>query len=354
MASTLETFTAGNETAVDVARIERQLRELWRLAAESEKGQITRASLFNFVAYTETDTDRDHATEVISTLTSRHPCRAIVLLAKPAEPVDELTASITAHCHLAGGGRKQVCCEQISMYASGKSVAHVAAAVLPLLVSDLPAVLWWQGNFLQRPETFRRLSPVVDRIFFDTSLWPDPEAQLPALSQTIEVTRHCSFADLSWTRLGLWRRLAAEAFDELHCGAMLPAIRHVEVAHGRGAGARLRARLLGCWFAAQAGWTPAEARDRVQLIARDADDAANVGILSFSMTGDNGEVRVFKSHGERTATAVVNVPDACGLPRKRAFWPKDDASLLSQELDRTAPHKVYERTLAFAAAVFQG
>jgi glucose-6-phosphate dehydrogenase assembly protein OpcA len=347
MAATLETFTAGNETAVDVARIERQLHDLWQLAAESEKGQITRASLFNLVAYTETDADRDHATEVISTLTSRHPCRAIVLLAKPSETVDELTASITAHCHLAGGGQKQVCCEQISMYASGKSVAHVAAAVLPLLESDLPAVLWWRGNLLERPDTFRRLSGVSDRILFDSSLWP--VVDLAGLARAI-AGKNC--ADLSWTRLGLWRRLAAEAFDEAHCCAILPAIRAVRVEHGRGEGARLRAVLLGCWFAAQAGWTPAETRDRVELVAVDAEDAANVGILSFTMTGDCGEVRVFKSHGERTATAVVNVPDACGLPRKRAFWPKDDASLLSQELDRTAPHAVYERTLRLAAVAF--
>src|SRR2546428_6470023 len=78
MATALETFTAGAETAVDVARIERQLCELWQLAAESEKDptrrQVTRASLFNLVSYSETDTARDHATEVISTLTSRHPC----------------------------------------------------------------------------------------------------------------------------------------------------------------------------------------------------------------------------------------------------------------------------------------
>ncbi len=351
MATTLETFTAGAETAVDVARIERQLRELWQMAAESEKSQITRASLFNLIAYTETDADRDHATEVIRTLTSRHPCRAIVLLVKPEQTGDELSASITAHCHLAGGGHKQVCCEQISIYASGKSVEHCGAAVLPLLESDLPVVLWWQGNFLKRADIFRRLGAVADRIFYDTSRWPDAEQQLPALSKTIEALRHCSFADLSWTRLGLWRRLAAEAFDEPHCRAVLPAIRAVTIEHGRGDGARLRALLLGCWFAAQVGWTPAETRERLQLLARDEEDAAHVGILSFTMTGPKVEVRVFKSHGERTATAVVNVPEACGLPRKRAFWPKDDASLLSQELDRATPHKVYERALRLAASL---
>jgi glucose-6-phosphate dehydrogenase assembly protein OpcA len=193
------------------------------------------------------------------------------------------------------------------------------------------------------------LSGVSDRILFDSSTWP--VVDLAGLARMI-ADKNC--ADFSWTRLGLWRRLAAEAFEECHCQAMLPAIRSVKVEHGRGEGARLRAVLLGCWFAAQVGWSPDETRKQVELIARDEDDAANVGILSFTMTGEDVEVRVFKTHGERTATAVVNVPEACGLPRKRAFWPKDDASLLSQELDRTSPHVVYERTLNLAAAAFRG
>src|SRR5437867_302840 len=204
-ASQLETFAAGIETAVDVPAIERQLRELWALASESGQGQITRACLFNLVAYCETDAERDHATEVISTLTSRHPCRAIVLLAKADESQPELGASITAHCHLAGGGRKQVCCEQISIHASGASVAHLAAAVLPLLESDLPTVLWWNGVFLERPELFRRLNAVSDRVLFDTSRWPAPN--LTGLVQVIAGNPRTTFADLSWSRLGLWRRL---------------------------------------------------------------------------------------------------------------------------------------------------
>ena len=81
----LETFTAGVETAVDVAQIERQLQELWQLAAESEKDpsqrQITRDCLFNFIVLCETDAGAAHAGEVISSLTSHHPCRAIVLSA---------------------------------------------------------------------------------------------------------------------------------------------------------------------------------------------------------------------------------------------------------------------------------
>ena len=326
-----------------------------RCAAESEKDpsrrQVTRASLFNLVSYSETDAARDHATEVISALTSRHPCRAIVLLAQPTEPVDELTASITAHCHLAGGGQKQVCCEQISIYAAGKSVSHLGTAVLPLLESDLPTVLWWNGNFLEQPELFRRLSAVSDRVLFDSSLWPSPRKHLADLSKTIAGNPRTSFADLSWTRLNLWRRLAAEAFDEPHCRAALASVRRVEVVHGCGPGAALRALLLGTWVAAQLGWTADESRARIQLKARKEDDATAVGVVAFTIAGDDFDVCVHKNHGERTASATVSMPAACGLPRKRAFWPTDDASLLSQELDRSTPHKVYEHALALAVQI---
>jgi glucose-6-phosphate dehydrogenase assembly protein OpcA len=180
-------------------------------------------------------------------------------------------------------------------------------------------------------------------------MWPD--ADLAGLSRVIATNPRISLADLSWTRLGLWRRLTADAFDEPHCRALLPAIRRVEVVHGCGPGARLRALLFACWFAAQVGWTTAETRDRVNLSCRQDDDATGVGILSVSLTGENVEVCVRKNHGEQTATAIVNVPDACGLPRKRAFWPADDPSLLSQELDCTTAHRVYERALALAAVL---
>ena len=164
---------------MDVAHIERQLHELWQLAAESGQDplqrQITRACLFNFVAFCKTDAELSHATETISTLTSRHPCRAIVLLAKLNESHAELSAAISAHCHLAGGGRKQVCCEQISIRASGESTGQLASAVLPLLESDLPTVLWWQGNFMAHPTLFQRLIAVADRLIYDTSTWEAPK-----------------------------------------------------------------------------------------------------------------------------------------------------------------------------------
>jgi hypothetical protein len=78
-----------------------------------------------------------------------------------------------------------------------------------------------------------------------------------------------------------------------------------------------------------------------------------VGILSVAIKTDDATFSIRKNHGERTASATVDMPHACGLPRKRAFWPADDASLLSQELDRPARDPVYEKALAIAVAVLE-
>ena len=353
----LETFAAGVETAVDVAQIERQLRELWQLAAESEKDpsqrQITRDCLFNFIVLGETDAGAAHAGEVISSLTSQHPCRAIVLSAGLDSAPSELSASISAHCHLAGTGQKQVCCEQIAIRAAGQSVAHLGSAVLPLLESDLPTIVWWQGNFLERIDLFRRLVAVADRVIYDTSAWTHAPSQLAGLARVITEYPRCSFADLSWTRSGLWRRLAAEFFDEPQCRAELKRIRTVDILHGGGPGAVVRALLYGSWFAAQLHWPVPEAKMRIHLSQRDDPEAASVGILSVTIKTDRATFSIRSDRGENTASATVEMPHACGLPRKRAFWRSDDASLLSQELDHSVRDAVYEKALAMTVALLE-
>jgi glucose-6-phosphate dehydrogenase assembly protein OpcA len=351
----LETFTAGAEIAVDVAQIERQLHVLWQLASESAKDPtqraITRASLLNLVAYCETDAARNHATETISTLTTRHPCRAIVLLAKPYESRDELSASISALCHLAGGGRKQVCCEQISICASGEGTGRLGSAVLPLLESDLPTVIWWQGNFLARPGLFLRLATVADKLVYDMSAWEAPEVFLGAVQRLAVDQQRCSLADLSWTRLEFWRKLTAECFDNPRCRAVLDRIRSVEIAHGNGPGARLRALLYGGWLAAQLRWTPQEALAKIRLNSRDDAYATAVGLLSVELKTADATICIRKNYGDRTASVQVTMPQVCDLPRKRAFWPTDDAALLSEELDHAAPDLVRQWALAMAAAL---
>jgi len=351
----VETFAAGIETAVDVAAIEKELHELWHAVAETQPGsperQIARASLFNFVVFCRTEAHRDHATQVLSTLTSYHPCRAMVLVVDPESPKPQLSAAISAHCHLAAE-RKQVCCEQITFHASGTDVENLSATVLPLLESDLPTVVWWQYNFLQSVVVFRQLVDAADQIIYDTSSWDAPENQFGALAEIIAARQHSKFADLSWTRLGLWRELAADFFDDPSCRAKLNSVRAVEIEHGCGPGAAVRAELLASWFAAQLQWPAAEALAKIRLTEREDRDVTAVGIISFVIRASDARFSVRKDHGELAASAVVEMPNVCSLPRKQAFRPADDASLLSQELDRASNPFIYERALRMASQLF--
>jgi len=349
MSSALDALTADGTMSVDVAQIERQLRALWQRGGET----ISRACLFNFVVWCGSETDAERATAVISELTGRHPCRAIVLVAEPERADSRLTASLKAHCRLADGGRKQVCCEQITLGAAAAAVSQLAPTVLSLLEGDLPTVLWWRGNFLEQLSAFERMRAVADRVLFDTSAWPQAHRQLQRLHQTIREPPPPLYADLSWTRLALWRKLIADCFDEPPFRAMLAQVERVVVRHGGGPGARVRALLYAGWLAARLGWTADGARDRVRVEPCEGDDVAAIGIESVELRAGDASALVRKDLGESVAQAVVSMPQMCSLPRRQAFAPMTETALLSQQLDQVAPHTAYERALQLAVALEQ-
>lgn len=349
MTGKLENFTAGVETTVDVALIHRQLRELWQQAAESENS-VTRASLFNLVVWCESDGDRDAATAVITELTSRYPCRTIVLRVEPESPAG-LEAAISAHCHLAGGGRKQVCSEQISLHTGMAGAGHLTPTVLTLLEADVPTVLWWRGNFLEQPRMFRRLRSVADRVVFDTSRWPEAERWLEPLAEVIAEPPVRHYADLSWTRLTLWRKLTADCFDDAQFLPLLPQVERLLVSHGQGLGARVRALLYAAWAATQLGWSPEIAVERVEVFESCGEDVTGVGLESVVFMAGDASARLWKDFAAHTATAVVKMTEMCSLAHTQAFAPLSDASLLASELDLAVTHTTYERALSLAAVL---
>lgn len=342
----LDTLPRGAELMpADAARIERRLRALWQQDSET----VSRACLFNLVVWCASAEDHDRATVLIRELTGRHPCRAITLLAEPGEP--SLTAALGIHCHPAGGGRKPVCCEQISLHATGAATDQLASTVLSLLEGDLPTVLWWRENFLEQPAPFERLRPVADRFVFDTATWPNADCWLPVLAAEITQTTRPVYADLNWARLTLWRKLTADSFDDPTFRAALPRIRRVTITRGGGAGALLRAMLYAGWVAAQLGWSPRQVLDRVLIRERRGEDVAAVGLESVELVAEDAVVRLHKDFAGHVATATATLADVCSLPRKQAFAPLTEAALLSEELDHIVPHTAYERAVALAAVL---
>jgi glucose-6-phosphate dehydrogenase assembly protein OpcA len=185
---------------------------------------------------------------------------------------------------------------------------------------------------------------VADRIVFDTSVWPRP-VPINRLSGIINQNPRCQFADLSWTRLASWRKLTADFFDDAGCRPHLDRLRNITIELGGGPGAALRGQMYGAWLAGRLGWTNTELAGRLQLVTNYQSDVADQGFLAVTLESDQAQFSIRKNCGESTATALATMSDACGLPRKRALWPTDDVSLLSEELDQTAGHAVYIRAL---------
>ena len=145
----------------------------------------------------------------------------------------------------------------------------------------------------------------------------------------------------------------------------------------------MRALLFAGWFASQLDWAPRTAMARIRW--QSGDEAAGVptpagamavegllavepgqpgrlhhfcqsaaegeGLLAVELRSPTATFAIHKNHGEQTATVVVTTAEACGLPRKCALAPEDDAALISEELAHLTRHAVYERALAMAAAL---
>src|SRR6266513_4113708 len=108
MPAIAETYSLGDQVAI--SKIDTKLKKLWQDSA----GAMTRASLMNLAVYSEEPGSLNNNTQLMARITQNHACRAIVIEADCQSLEDRVDAWISAHCHVSGGGNKQVCSEQIS------------------------------------------------------------------------------------------------------------------------------------------------------------------------------------------------------------------------------------------------
>src|SRR5215470_3829136 len=143
--ATSDAFLSGEGVPVDLHDIETELTRLWGPAAERaggpvpEQPNVTRIVLANLVVIGQS-TDPARFREVLDTVTTRFPCRTIVVC-RSDEPGRTVAAEVSALCHLPAPGLPQVCSERIVLRAGPEASSLVPGAVRPLLEADLPFVL---------------------------------------------------------------------------------------------------------------------------------------------------------------------------------------------------------------------
>jgi glucose-6-phosphate dehydrogenase assembly protein OpcA len=192
-------------------KVLRDLHDLWaQLGKDNEQaGGVLRACAMTLVAIAEDDADAQNVRQTLGALMRDHPSRAIVLRASEGT---ELGARVFAECWMPFGRNQQICAEGIEMTADAANLGEVAQLLLPLIVPDLPVVLWCRGPRFFSTRYFDPLFPLAQKIIVDSSTAPNAKGAIAVLKELR--TRGRRVGDLAWTRLTGWREALAHVFDD--------------------------------------------------------------------------------------------------------------------------------------------
>lgn len=374
----------GEAKEVSLNNIEKGLTSLWQAAGKPRGGEaeppVNRACVFNLVICVNGDEELDFATKVVASITYSYPSRSIVLVRKPDEPTAPITAFISAHCQLPTSTGKKVCCEQITVVGKGESVSGLWSLVLPLLVPDLPVMLWWPHEPTLDGPIFTRLVPTADRLIIDSRTFARPTQSFARLAQLSQGDyKDTAFSDLSWSRLTPWRNTLAQIFDDPKLRPFLGQISKVNIDYeapkDNAQPNFSEALLLIGWLSSQIGWQPAfnlrkkgpnatlilnqagapltvtfnghndRADDtggisRIHLEADTTDDEDGGGHLAmFSIELDNETGR---------ATTNVTIDNNTPIVSSVLFPKLDTTDLLIEDLNVVRRDKIFEEALALA------
>ena len=178
---------------------------------DSRRGR-TRSSVLTLIVVAPRPETIDRAMSTVNTLAARHPSRSIILSPSDPDGPASFDAHVYASCQAPANGDTEVCTEEILIKVGGELAQHLSSAVAPLLIHDLPAVLWWPDDVPFGRADFLDLSVECDTLFVDSGHFRDNGlARLSgmAAAEAGGIVVH----DVSWMRLMLWRELLASCFD---------------------------------------------------------------------------------------------------------------------------------------------
>jgi glucose-6-phosphate dehydrogenase assembly protein OpcA len=219
--------------------VERELARIWaepNLTAlvEGEPGRriAARTSVMNLVVVAGRPEVGEHAAAVISRLAGRHPSRTLVLSSADPDGPSWLDAQIQAHCVLPHGEAPETCAELIYITAGGESGRHLNAIVAPLLIHDLPVLVWWPGEPPIGTRTADDLFSTADRMIVDGASWSgDGLERLSRLARLADDGR-LNITDFALLRQSRWREAIASTFDDPDLTPYLRSLRRISVTYG--------------------------------------------------------------------------------------------------------------------------
>jgi glucose-6-phosphate dehydrogenase assembly protein OpcA len=218
--------------------IEQELARIWsepnlEALVDGQPGRhiAARTSVMNLVVVARQPEIGERCAATIQQLTGRHPSRTVIL--SPADPDGPswLDAAIQAHCILPREDAPETCAELIYLTVGGESGHHLASVLAPLLIHDLPVVVWWPGEPPFGSAQARELLGTADRLVVDGSTWSeDGLRRIRELAALLDDTR-VAINDFALTRQSRWREAIASIFDMPEFLPFLRSLRRIAVTY---------------------------------------------------------------------------------------------------------------------------
>ena len=201
------------DLAADAMRARRWAIRAWRatLMAPAPLVRVRmRTSVLTLVVLAPRPEISERALAAINALHQRHPSRAIVVSPGDFDGPAKMDAHIYAECKLSDRSGAEMCTEQILIKTGGELSQHLSRVVTPLLIHDLPVVLWWPDDPPFGSRQFTEIVGTADRLLVDSGSFNEDGGKRMAGLATV-VANGVSVTDIGWLRLTLWRELLAGA-----------------------------------------------------------------------------------------------------------------------------------------------
>jgi len=282
----------------------------------------------------------DEIRGVVDALSDHQPSRSIVVVESDAgEGID---ARVSTGCRSAGGDLS-IALELIVLTLRGEAREGAASAVVPLLRSDLPTVLWWPEAPDPSPASaLNRLTGLAERVVTECGRCADPAAGLRALAAWAPASG-AAVTDLGWAAITPWRQLIAHMLDKASLAALRASASAALITHAAPE-PDVPTLLMAGWLRDLLG-----ERLMVELHPRPGPDEGLIAVeLEGSVVGRR--LSVERVPGRPAAVVCVTEPDGTARRRMLPLPAVDRARLLAGELELQHRDRVFERALATAAA----
>ena len=356
-----------------------------RLAAHLDSSQSvrvrTRTSVLTLIVVAPRPELAERAVAAIKALHQRHPSRAIVLSPGDFDGPSMMDAHIYAECTMSDRSGSEMCTEEILIKTGGELSQHLSRVVTPLLIHDLPVVLWWPDDPPLGSKQFSEVVGTSDRLLVDSgNFHEDSGARLAGLATV--VADGVAVSDIGWMRLTLWRELLAGLFDHPLLTPELEHIRSVRIDVSRPTDTfRMSKAAFYCgWLASRLGWEVKEPLSRVK-----DGDGEMVGSFRAGRREIKVEIRPVHATldgSQRAAGSLVRVDVEAVRPRAvvraritrqadhllaTADWngaqvtrragqlePFDETPFIAEALERPGLDRIFEQALIRAVRFASG